>query len=845
MFLSLNWLKDFVDIPKSITPEQLGLKLTMHTVEVDGIKKQGENLENVVVGEILEIKKHPNADKLSIAQVDVNEKNSRQIIFGQMLKVEIGQKLPVALAPTVLPGNKKIEKTKLRGEISEGMFCLDQELGLSTEKKNSGHFFDKNIKNGISIIEVLKLDDVIFEVDNKSITNRPDLWGHYGMARDISTFLNVKYKILDSKFQFPNKFQIPNSNFQINVKVENFELCPRYMAVAMDGIKIKQSPDWMQKRLSAVGMRPINNIVDITNYVMLELGQPTHIFDFKKIKNMQIQNSKFKIQNKSKIQNSKFKTNIIIRTAKNNETIKTLDGQERKLDDNMLVIADDKKPIAIAGIMGGADTEIDDKTVSILIESANFDSVSIRKTAQKLRLRSESSMRFEKSLDPNLCEMALSRIIELIKEFCPQAKIISELQDEKKYSLNQGPIELDLEWTSKRIGKKIEEKKIIEILENLGFEIKKNNNVLNVTIPTWRATKDISIPEDLVEEIIRIYGYENLDSQMPKITMQSPEKNEERLLERKIKNILSTGAKLTEVYNYSFISEDQLTKFPVDENNTDGKLSLAIKLANSLSEDFTILRPSLILGLLKNIKTNQAKEEKIALYEIGRIFLNKQGEINKNSTKKETLFFQEKNLAIALAMGQLSNDTENLFSQIKSIITYLLNSLDMEIVFEQARIIPIWLKNSVTAAIYVNNKEIGYVSILNKNILSDFGIKKQTAIAEIDFTKLNVLAQKQKTKQFMELPKYPQITRDLAFVLNEKILYNDIKKQIINFSDLIKQVELFDIYQGDKLGFGKKSLAFHIIYQADRTLTSEEIDETQEKLIKYLEYKLEAKIRDF
>ena len=248
---------------------------------------------------------------------------------------------------------------------------------------------------------------------------------------------------------------------------------------------------------------------------------------------------------------------------------------------------------------------------------------------------------------------------------------------------------------------------------------------------------------------------------------------------------------------------------------------------------------------MKNIKTNQAKEEKIALYEIGRIFLNKQGEINKNSTKKETLFFQEKNLAIALAMGQLSNDTENLFSQIKSIITYLLNSLDMEIVFEQARIIPIWLKNSVTAAIYVNNKEIGYVSILNKNILSDFGIKKQTAIAEIDFTKLNVLAQKQKTKQFMELPKYPQITRDLAFVLNEKILYNDIKKQIINFSDLIKQVELFDIYQGDKLGFGKKSLAFHIIYQADRTLTSEEIDETQEKLIKYLEYKLEAKIRDF
>ncbi|MBU1933817.1 hypothetical protein KKE87_01045, partial [Patescibacteria group bacterium] len=771
---------------------------------------------------------------------------------------------------------------------------------------------------------------------------------------------------------------------KIKVKVEDFKLCPRYMAIVLDGIKIENSPEWMRKRLLAAGMRPINNIVDITNYVMLELGQPTHIFDLKKIENAISNFHPCSVsQNRrgtifKQIPNPKSQINIIIRKAKNGEIIKTLDGQDQKLDDSMLVIADTEKPIAIAGIIGGANSEVDEKTSSILIESANFNPVSIRKTAQKLGLRSEASTRFEKSLDPNLCEIAFARIVELIEEFCPQAKIISELSDEKKYFLNQGLIKLNLEWVEKRIGKKIEKKKIVEILENLGFEINKDierpigrlaSNAISVAIPSWRA-KDVSISEDLIEEIVRIYGYDNLNPEMPKIAMEAPEINNERLLERKIKNILSIGAKLTEVYNYSFIGEKRLKNtipptplyqggntipptplyqggntippsllyqggntippslpyqggntippslpyqggntippslpyqggnsippslpyqggntippsLPCQGGNTIPPTPLyqggntipptplyqggntipqaclvsteVIKLANPLSEDLTFLRPSLVLGILENIKTNQAQEAELAIYEIGSIFLNKPGNINKDDSGQDMLPFQEKRLAMALAHGQ----TEYLFRKLKGVIEFLLKFFNLTVNFELEEklledksgkykefFLPAEMTKTV-AVIIANTKPIGQVVELEKSRIQVFGIKKPVVIAEISLTALLNLIKNQPVKQFKELPKHPEVLRDLAFVVNEKILYNNMVKKIKNFSDLIKQVKLFDIYQGDKLGQDKKSLAFHIIYQADKTLTSQEVDEIQAKLVQHLEKEFKAKARDF
>ncbi|MFH1233034.1 MAG: phenylalanine--tRNA ligase subunit beta [Patescibacteria group bacterium] len=861
MQISLNWLKDFVEIPKTLTAEELGLRLTMHTVEIDGIKKQADKLDGVVVGEILEIKKHPNADKLSIAQVDVGEKKPRQIVFGQMLKIEVGYKLPVALAPTVLPSGQKIKKTKLRGEISEGMFCLDQELGLSKDGI-SAHFFDKKIKNGISIIKILELDDVIFEVDNKSITNRPDLWSHYGMAREIGAFLNCKFKLIKntttpaSTCKGGNSTPLPplsggklkllsGERSRIKVIVEDFGLCPRYMAVALTGVKIESSPKWLSDRLIAIGLRPINNIVDITNYVMFDLGQPLHSFDFEKIKSVQEARNKKQETNKFQNINFKFQTNskkIIIRCAKDGEAIKTLDGEERKLDSSMLVIADNEKPIAIAGVMGGANSEISDSTNAIIIESANFNFLSVRKTAQKLGLRSESSMRFEKSLDPNFCETAIVRAIELIKKVCPKAKVDSDLVDIKKFNFSQGSISLDLTWLEKRIGQPIGKKRVKEILLSLGFVIKDKGNVLQITAPTWRATRDITIAEDIVEEVARIYGYNNLKPAMPKVELTSLLVNQERLLERKIKNILSVGAGLTEVYNYSFTSEEQIDRFGLDK-------SLALKLANPIVNHQTMLRQNLFCNLCGNIKYNQAKENFIAIYEIGSIFLNSIGDIAKNNKGGESdkLPYQEKHLAIVLAglSTKISINNNNLFQQAKSVIAYLLNYLNCEVSFAEAQMIPVWADSGIYASIEVFGKSIGWIGKLSPKIASSLSIKKETVVIEISLAKLFLLIGNQPALKYQELSKFPPVVRDLAFVINEKMLYNDIKQEIINFNPLIKQVELFDVYQGNKLGLGKKSLAWHLTYQADRTLTSLEVDKVQSDLIKQLEKKLSAQIRDF
>ncbi|MFA5360137.1 MAG: phenylalanine--tRNA ligase subunit beta, partial [Patescibacteria group bacterium] len=625
------------------------------------------------------------------------------------------------------------------------------------------------------------------------------------------------------------------TTFKFDVKIENFSLCPRYMGIGVEGIKIAPSPKWMQDRLAAAGMRPINNIVDVTNYVMLELGQPLHAFD------------------------KNFIDKIIVRTAKNGEIIETLDGVKRKLESDMLVIANQTKPVAVAGVMGGANSEINDQTDSIIIEAANFDFNSVRKTAQKLSLRTEASMRFEKGLDPNLCELGLARAVELILQICPDARVATSLVDEKKYKKDIKPIELDLNWLNKFIGYEFTNKQIKQILEKLGFIVKaspsfapavakamvgkkamegKGNN-FKVTVPSWRAVHDVSLPEDLAEEVVRIYGYNNLKAELPKIDLIPPLMIEEKILTRKIKNILSLGAGFIETYNYSFLSRQQAEKLKFDS---------IIKLANPLSEDLVILRPSLIPGILENIKTNQAQEAEIAIYEIGGVFLNKAGEMKKDDSGREKLPFQEKRLAIALASDGTEDLPahqvwcEGLFRKLKGVIEFLLKSLNLETTFE----FEVSKYNKFASAkIMVGDCNIGFVVELEKNIKQSFGIKKAAVIVEISLPELLNLVKNGPIKQFKEPPKYPLVSRDLAFVVNKKILYNNIKKQIINFNDLIKQVELFDVYQGDKLGAEKKSLAFHIIYQADKTLTSEEVDEVQKKLIKHLEKEFESKVRDF
>src|SRR3989339_891304 len=552
---------------------------------------------------------------------------------------------------------------------------------------------------------------------------------------------------------------------KLKVSVKDKRLCPRYTAISVSGIEIKDSPKWIQDRLSAVGSRPINNIVDITNYVMLELGQPLHAFD------------------------ASLVDNIIVRQTKKDEQIETLDGRMRELEPGMLVIADSEKPIAIAGIMGGANSEISEKTSEIILEAANFEPVQIRKTANKLSLRTDASSRFEKSLDPKLTEIALARTIELILESCPKAQINNELIDINNFKLNQGPIKLDMDWLNKKIGKEIDPKEVIRILEKLGFstsrksiksKVESHNNILEVKIPTWRATKDVAIKEDLLEEVVRILGYNNIESTMPCI-------------------------------------------------------------ANPINENQALLRSSLVSGLLENIHKNQARFNSLSFFEIGSIFLNLEGDIAKETSGKEKLPYQEKRLGMIFA----GTKTEEEFYYGKGCLEFLFSKLNLNFFFDLSETAPNWANNQIYAKIYVEKQEIGYICALKNETQKKMGLKKQLIISEINFIKLFQIVNTRSEKKYKQTEKFPQVSRDLAFVINNKILYNNIMEEILNSHEYVRAVELFDVYKEENLGKSNKSMAFHIAYQADKTLEAKEIDSLQKELIKKLEKKFNAKVRDF
>jgi len=808
MYISLNWLKDFVKIPAKTDAANIARELTSHTVEVEGFINQAEQFNKVVVGKVLEIKKHPNADRLRLALVDVKKKKLN-IVCGAP-NLAINQLVPVALVGAVLPGGLEIKESEIRGEKSSGMICAEDELGIG--KNHEGIIvLSENAKVGEPFAKYLKADDVVLEIDNKSLSNRPDLLNHYGIAREIGVIFDFPVKpyekLLNKKFDF-----LSTKENKLEIKVEDKEVCPRYMAIKVDGLEVKESPDWLKERLIAVNQKPINNIVDLTNYVMLECGQPLHSFDASRI------------------------NKIIVRRSQKNEIFETLDEKERSLEED-LVITDGKKTIAIAGIMGGKESGINSETRSIILESANFKAAVVRKTSQKLGLRTEASTRYEKALDVNLTEIALFRFLTLLVKICPEMKIGSALIDIKQPTPHIEPISLSLGWLTKKIGQEIPKEQVLKTLKQLGFRVSgEDTDNFIVAVPSWRATKDVSTKEDLSEEILRVYGYDNIPSQLPVETLRLPEVNEERQLERQIKNILALKHGLSEVYNYSFVGEEQLKKLNIDFFNY-------LKLANPLSDVQTILRQSLAPGLINNIKNNQSKADSLGFFEIGSVFFNAPGRIRKEATSDQTLPYQEKHLGLVLAA-----DNNDLFGILKGTINSLLQSLinyEVETEFFLSEEILGWANKKMFAKIKVLGKEIGLLAVVNQETVKNVNLKKTVAIAEINFNDLADLIFSLAPKRFQELDKYPAVTRDLAFVLNEKILYNELKNTISNFNPLIKTVELFDVYTGNKLEDGEKSLAFHINFQSgERTLTTEEVDLIVKNLIEYLADKFEAKLRN-
>ncbi|MFA5184783.1 MAG: phenylalanine--tRNA ligase subunit beta [Patescibacteria group bacterium] len=811
MYISYNWLKDFVKIPAKVKPEAVAAGLTGHTVEVEGSVNQADQFAKVVIGQVLEVNPHPNADRLRLTVVDIKTKKLN-IVCGAP-NVAVGHLVPVALVGAKLPNGLEIKESLIRGEKSSGMICAEDELGLG--KDHAGIMVLKDsAKIGSSFAKYLRADDIIFEIDNKSLSNRPDLLSHYGLAREVAAIFDLPLKPYEKFLGRDGKF-LSAKDSSLAVKVEDADRCLRYMAVKVDNIIVRESPEWLKARLVAIGQRPVNNIVDLTNYVMFDCGQPLHAFDAARVRK------------------------IVVRRARSEEIIETLDEKERSLGDKDLVISDGDRVLAVAGIMGGRDSGVTSDTISLILEAANFSAISVRQTAQRLGLRTEASIRFEKALDPNLAAIAVRRFLALLPEICPEMKIASELVDINNFKNRAVAIDLDLLWLTEKIGQPIPRDVVVKSLEKLGFSLEKvseETDKLHVLVPSWRATKDITSREDLAEEILRIYGYENIISSMPVQALNIPEANEPIFRERKVKDILAMKYSLSETYNYSFVGAEQLKKLNID-------FFQHLRLANPLAETQTMLRQSLVPGLIGNVKANQFYSESLGFFEIGSVFFNAPGNLKKDTSSDNFLPHQEKRLGLALA------GDDDVFGRLKGLIYNLVQNLfgyRREAEFLHLENVPGWADCQAAAQIKVLGQNLGLVATLDRAASLNLNLKKPVALAEINFDLLIELILRSSALRFQEAPKYPPVSRDLAFVVAEEILYNDIRRAILDFNPLIVSAELFDIYIGSKLAGGRKSLAFHILYQSpDRTLTASEVDLIQQQLVGYLAHKFEAQLRDF
>ncbi len=650
----------------------------------------------------------------------------------------------------------------------------------------------------MAVFEVISVDkcggDFIFDID--ILPNRaPDCFSHLGIARECATLLG--YKLQVSGYRLKEDKKIKAKDF-IKIEIKDKKSCPRYTARVVTDVRVGPSPGWLKERLEVCGLQSINNIVDIANYVMLETGQPLHAFDGEKIKGGK----------------------IIVRKAKKGEKISALDGKRYELDNNILLIADQKDPLAIAGIKGGRKAEIDKNTNTIGLESANFDSIIVAKASKKLNLRTDASLRFEHGIDPNLTEIAADRVAALISEIT-KGKVAKGLIDFYPRKSLSKKVNLDLNYVERLIGVKISEKEIGNIFKKLGFKIKKLKlNLLEITVPTFRL--DISLQEDLIEEIARVYGYNRIPSASPIAALIPPERNLETFWEDVVKNIFKdTG--LTEVYNYSFIGKKENSIF---------NFKNLIEVENPLSSDYQYLRPSLIPNLLNNVARNQKFQKEIKIFELGKIFTLRQAQ-GKSEEKR-------------MLTGLMTGDA---FLDIKGVIDVLFNKLGIAKVWydefkptpEESKI-SVWNKKKC-AEIKIQNEEIGFLGEISSYILDKLKITDKVVAFDLDFEKLSKLSSEE--HEFRPISSYPAAIRDIAVLVPIGVLVEEILSKIQTAGgDLVRDVDLFDIYKGEELPEGKKNLAFHIIYQAeDRTLFSKEVDDIHKKIISALEENPEWQVR--
>ena len=797
MLVPVKWMKKYVDI--DVDDKTLADKLTLTGSHVDAVIDYNKEVKGIVTGRILEINQHPNADKLVVTKIDTNQGEPLQIITGAK-NVKKDDVVPVALEGAELPNGLKIKKSNFRGLPSYGMMVSYEELGfedkvIPKESRDGIIILPPDTPLGADIKEVLDLTGSALEVE---VTfNRPDCLNIVGMARETAATLGTRFK-------FP-KIEIKNEEGNIKdylkgVEIEDEDLCSRFYARVIKDLKIGPSPLWMQRILMDAGMRPINNIVDVTNFVMLELGQPIHAYDLEKLEGRK----------------------LIARRAKEGEKIVTIDQTERLLNSNMLVIADAEKPACIAGVMGGYYSEISDDTKIMALETANFNPKSIRETSKKLGLRSEASARNEKPISYVLCEIASNRVCQLI-EMIGAGTVVGGYLQAGKSEYEPPVVTLRPHRANALLGAEIPVADMLKFLNTLEIESVYDGEKITSKIPYFRT--DIEQEADLIEEAGRLYGFENIESKPLRGTTRVGRKTDLRMLEDEIKSIL-TGMGLYEITTYSFISPKAYDSICAEE---DSRLRNYVRILNPLGEDFSSMRTTLLPNMMEVIQRNSNRGvEGAKLYEAGSIFIPKDQPVTEEPVEK---------LKVCIGMYGTCD-----FFDLKGIIFAMLSRFGIKPVLEYVSDNPAFHPGR-TAALLVNDDVIGIFGEASPKVTDNYGLDHRVYLAEMDIEK--ILQYKNTEWKYEPLPKYPAMVRDIAVIVKDDVLAGDMEEEIKKVNPyLIESVELFDVYKGEHIKEGYKSTAFSVTYRnKDRTMKEKEVEKIHEKILEVLSQKFKAVLR--
>ncbi len=803
MFVSYKWLQQYVDLD-GISASELADKITKSGIEVEGVEQKSESIKGVVVGHVLEKVKHPEADKLNVCQVDIGAEEPVQIVCGAA-NVDAGQKVAVATVGAVLPGNFKIKKAKLRGQASHGMICSLQELGIESKliakEYSSGIFvFPNDVEVGTDALGQLSLDDEVLEL---SLTpNRSDCLSMLGVAYEVGAILGKDVKYPEAKYAAGSE----KASDYIAVEVEANEANPLYTAKVIKDVKVGPSPLWMQTTLMAAGIRPHNNVVDITNYVLLECGQPLHAFDYDKLGSKK----------------------IVVRNANAGETIVTLDDAERTLKEHNLVITDGVEPIALAGVMGGANSEVSEETTTVLLESAYFAASSVRKTSKELGLRSEASARYEKGVDPNRVRLAAERAAALMAEYAG-GTVLEGTVEVDTLTVEPAVVSTTLEKINTLLGTALTMAEVEAIFAKLKFETSVNGDEITVTAPTRRG--DITIPEDLVEEVARLYGYDNIPKTLPAASGTVGKLSEYQAKRRAVRRYLE-GAGLYQAITYALTSPAKAQAFALEVKDT-------VKLAMPMSEERSVLRQSIVPQLLEVLKYNVARQnDSVALYETGTVFLH---------TADNELPEEREHVAGALTglwhSQAWQGEKKALdFFVAKGILEGLFEKLGVsgQIVFAAASVDG--MHPGRTASISLNGTYIGYVGQVHPKVQQQYDIK-ETYVFELS---LQALLQADVAPiAYTSIPRFPSISRDIALVVDSETVAGNVQAIITEAGGkLLKEVSVFDVYEGEHMEAGKKSLAFSLKYfDPEKTLTDEEVTKAHTKVLDAVKEKAGAQLR--